>query len=386
MFSRHCALIVFFGLFFADCSTSKKEAIDDDPPPAKIIPFNEMIFESGLFAMHRAAVVTSWEQSRGAEVAVIAVAPSRESWEALQNTWFMDDERIPVGFKGTLNIAMPLWPEDGNLDDAYAGNYNAEWEKFGKSVAAKYPNAYIRIGWEMNLNDWYFKATPDNAEHWKKAFINAVISLRKASTSFRIIFNPNEGAGQTGTEDATLFYPGDEYVDLIGLDAYDWSFRSFIGHLPKTAVHRIPADIAGTPSQCLPRSPCSVQTFEHLDVSIRELAGTYDWWPGYTNDANIARHRDSEYGWNWWLDFTKRHNKKFCLPEWGIATANSASGGDNPLYINFVYPWLKENKSWVQMECYFDESADYLRSDLFTGYNPKASAEYKRWMPLLKKD
>ncbi len=33
-----------------------------------------------------------------------------------------------------------------------------------------------------------------------------------------------------------------------------------------------------------------------------------------------------------------------------------------------------------------DREADaYIRSDLFTGYNPKASAAYKNWMQLLKK-
>lgn len=318
-------------LFFYACGQSKKTVVDPDKKPgAPIIPYNGLIFESGLFAMHKATEVTKWEKERGAEVAVIAVAPSRESWPALQNTWFMDHERIPQNFKGTLNIAMPLWPEDGNLEDAYQGNYNAEWEKFGKSVAAKYPDAYIRVGWEMNLNDWYFKATPQNAGKWKQAYIHAITALRKGSSGFRFIFNPNLGKGQTGTEDASLFYPGDAYVDLIGVDAYDW-------------------------------------------------------WPGYTSEANIAQHRDTPYGWNWWLNFAKQRNKKFCVPEWGIARGNPNSGGDNPMYIDFVYAWLKDNKQWIQMECYFHESMDYLRSDLFTGYNPRATAGYKRWMPLLKK-
>lgn len=322
--------IITFLFFINACSQPKEIPIPNDIPDEKIIPMADLIFESGVFPMHRASEVTKWEKDRKAEVAVISVFPSRQSWENLQNNWFMDDQRIPANFKGTLSIGMPLWPENGNLKDAAEGNYNNEWEKFGKSVAEKYPTAYMRVGWEMNINDWYYKATPDNAEQWKQAFIHAVNALRKASPKFRIVFNPNIGAGQTGTEDAALFYPGDEYVDLIGIDAYDW-------------------------------------------------------WPGYTNDANIARHRDNKYGWNWWLNFAKSRNKKFCLPEWGIATANPNSGGDNPKYINFVYSWLKENKDWVQMECYFNETDKYLRSDLFTGYNPKATTAYKNWMSLLKK-
>lgn len=289
-----------------------------------------LVFESGVYNMNKAAEITNFENGRGKKVDIVTVFPSRESWEKLQNTWFMDDERIPSGFKGTLSVGMPMWPQDGNLTDAASGAYNDEWTNFARSLAAKYPTAYVRLGWEMNINDWYYKATPATAEDWKKAFRLAVTAMKKVAPKLRIIFNPNAGPGQTGTEDATTFYPGDEYVDLIGIDAYDW-------------------------------------------------------WPGYTNEANINYHRDQKYGWNWWLEFAKAHNKKFTLPEWGIAPANENSGGDNDMYINFVYSWLQQNKQWVQMECYFQESDAYIQSDLFLGKNPKASKEYKRWMSLLVK-
>lgn len=334
MRKKFVLLIFLAPLFVPGCSQTKTGPEPEEEstglPQETMIPLDGLLFESGVFAMHKASEVTKWEENRGAEVAIIAVMPSRTSWEEMQNTWFMDDQRIPKGFKGTLNVAVPLWPEDGSLEAAVNGSYNVEWENFGRSLASVYPDAYIRLSAEMNINDHYHKATPENAEDWKAAFRLAVTNLRKASSSFRFIFNPNEGPGQTGTRDATFFYPGDEYIDLIGIDVYDW-------------------------------------------------------WPGYTTEANIAFHRDQPYGWNWWLNYAKQRNKKFCVPEWGIATANPNSGGDNAMYINFVYSWLKENKEWIEMECYFHESDDYIRSDLFTGYNPKATAAYKQWMPLLKK-
>lgn len=291
---------------------------------------DELLFESGVYPMNKAAEITKFENARGVKVNVITVFPARESWDNLQGTWYMDEERISNNFKGTLSIGMPLWPQDGNLKDATSGLYDIQWEKFARTVSAKYPTAYVRLGWEMNLKDWYYRATPENAEEWKNAYRLAVKAIKKVAPNIRIVFNPNEGPGQTGTKDATLFYPGDEYVDLIGIDAYDW-------------------------------------------------------WPGYTNQENISHHLHQEFGWNWWLAFAKAHNKKFTLPEWGIAPANENSGGDNPKYINFVYSWLKENKEWIQMECYFQETDSYIQSDLFLGRNPKATAEYKRWMPKLKK-
>jgi hypothetical protein len=325
-------LVAFLMLFHLPCSARKHVGNKEKGEALKeeILPIGSLIFDSGVFPMHRAEEVTKWEKARGAEVDVISVFPSRESWTSLLSSWFMDDKRIPAGFQGTLNIGMPLYPRDGNLEEASKGSYNAEWEKFGRMVAAKYPTAYIRVGWEMNLNDWYYKATPHNAARWIASYRHAVTSLKKGSSTFRFIFNPNIGPGQTGTEDATDFYPGDAYVDLIGVDAYDW-------------------------------------------------------WPPYTTEENIAYHCERKYGWDWWLEFAKSRNKKFCLPEWGVATANNNSGGDNPAYINFVYSWLKENRKWVAMECYFHEADAYIRSDLFTGYNPEASAAYKSWMQLLKK-
>lgn len=287
-----------------------------------------MKWDSGLYPMNRASEVTRWEAARGRKVDVITVFPSRESWNSLQSTWFMDDQRIPAGYAGTLDVGMPLWPDNGNLATAKSGGYNAEWERFARSVAAKYPNAYIRLGWEMNLPGWKAAAYPATAEDWKTAYRHAVTSIRKGGPNLRIAWVVNEGPGQTGTQDARMFYPGDAYVDYIGMDAYDW-------------------------------------------------------WPGYTSEANIARHRDGAYGWNFWMDFARQHGKRFVLPEWGIAPANSAGGGDNPMYINFVYSWLNQNADNIAYESYFDESDSYIRSDLFTGTSPKATAEYKRWMPLL---
>jgi len=287
-----------------------------------------MYWVSGMYPMNRAAEVSKWEANRGRKVDVVTVFPSRESWDSMQSTWFMDDQRIPAGYKGTLDVGVPLWPNDGNLATAKAGGYNAQWERLARNIAAEYPDAYIRLGWEMNLPGWKAAAWANSAEDWKTAYRQAVTSIRKGGPNLRIAWVVNEGPGQTGTRDARMFYPGDAYVDYIGMDAYDWD-------------------------------------------------------PRYTTDANIAYHRDGDYGWNFWLNFAKQHNKKFVLPEWGIARANPNGGGDNPKYINFVYDWMLKNRDWIQYESYFDETEAYIRSDLFTGYNPQATAEYKRWMSLL---
>ena len=300
-----------------------------EPPETEMLPMNSLIFKSGVWAEHRVDSVVRFEKMRGVKLDIISVFTSRESWKDMQNTWFMSPAQIPPGFKGTINVGMPLWPEDCNLEEAAAGNYNAEWEKLGNSIAAKFPDAYLRPGMEMNILNMYWMATPANKEKWMQAFRHAIASLRKASDKFRIMWVVNIGLGQTGTQDATEFYPGNEWVDFIGFDVYDW-------------------------------------------------------WPPYTTVETIKRIKEGPYSWDFWLNFSKSKGKKLVIPEWGIASLHPQGGRDNPKFINFVYSWLRDNKDWIEMECYFQNTKD-IGSDLFTSRNPLSSAEYKAWMSKLKK-
>ena len=80
-----------------------------------------LIFDSGGFTMLEASSALKLEQIRGRKLDVISVAPSRENWTEMLNPWFLDSERIPAGYTGTLDVAVPLWPENGNLSTAAAG-------------------------------------------------------------------------------------------------------------------------------------------------------------------------------------------------------------------------------------------------------------------------
>lgn len=285
-------------------------------------------FDSGVFSMHQAAQASAFAARRGAALDVLTVFPTRDSWEAVLNPWWLDGERIPAGFRGTLSVGLGLWPQNGSLAAAARGDDQRHWEALGRLIARRFPTAYVRIGPEMNLkNDW--AATPANAAQWKKAFRYAARALRRGGPGLRVVWNPNEGPGQTGTQDAALFYPGDDVVDVIGIDAYDW-------------------------------------------------------WPAYTTPANWLAHRDGPYGWNHWLGFARAHGKKFALPEWGVYTGSSASGGDNALYIRHVYGWLSQNRAHIAFEAYFNDAGAYCQCSLLTaGQNPRASAEYKGWIARL---
>lgn len=294
------------------------------PPPTTPPSMNRpsgMAFDSGVYADHSGSKSAGFASMRGRQLDVVTVFPTKDSWPAMQNIWWLD--AVPPGYRGTLSVGVPMWPADGNANAAASGQYDAEWEKLGRSIASKHPDAYVRIGLEMNLNN-HWAATPANKAQWIRAFQLASVNLKKGGPSLRVVWNPNEGNGQTGFLDAAEVWPGDQYVDVVGIDAYDW-------------------------------------------------------YPGYTNDANWAAHRDHRFGWNHWLGFARAHGKKFAVPEWGLYASNPNSGGDNPKYFDYVYGWMQANASHMAYEAYFDEPMSYCQCDITTR-NPMGRASYRAWM------
>ena len=97
-------------------------------------------------------------------------------------------------------------------------------------VAAGFGSSYIRLGWEFNA-DWmgWGICNEDGsglaswASDFVPAFQNIVTSMRSvAGANFKFIWNPIDSSNSS-CPGANLenFYPGDNYVDVVALDAYD---------------------------------------------------------------------------------------------------------------------------------------------------------------------
>lgn len=293
------------------------------PPIEYVQRPSGMIWDSGSNG-HEVQQNRDFAQMRGRPLDVLGVAPTRDTWDTLLGDWWLSDDTIPADFRGTLNVALPLFPKDGSMEAAANGEYDEQWRRMGRLIAAKYPTAYVRPGWEMNIHNWDWSATPENVEQYKEGFRRAAKALKEGGPKLRIVWNVNEGKGNS-LRDATLAWPGDEHVDIVGLDAYDW-------HPP------------------------------------------YD-------EKGWEQHRTKEFGWDYWGDFARRHGKKFALPEWGVIAGNENSGGDNPKFIHYAYEWMERNADIMAFETYFDEPAEYCKCAL--SINPNARAAYQEWMDKL---
>jgi hypothetical protein len=111
----------------------------------------------------------------------------------------------------------------------------------------------------------------------------------------------------------------------------------------------------------------------------------YDMWPAYPDkaawDADYnATQNGGPRGLGAWFDLAKSHGKKFSVPEWGVNNVNrdpnGGGGFDNPYYIQAMYDFFAAHSADMAYETFFN-----LQDPGFiiypAGINPNASAKYQ---------
>jgi hypothetical protein len=184
------------------------------------------------------------------------------------------------------------------------GTYNTHYINAAKQLLAYgHGNAYIRPGWEFQ-GDWYawgYNYPGQNktsyCSNYTVAFQQMVKSFRTVSQSFKFIWNPSLSDSSTMPNIGSC-YPGDSWVDSIGLDVYDFNYSNISD---------------------------PVQRFEH-DVM------------------------DREFGLLWQQGVAQRHAKTLSYPEWGVGQV-----ADNPYMVQAMASWFVSSNSSLQ--CYWNGSA-----------------------------
>ncbi|MDG3004595.1 glycosyl hydrolase [Paludisphaera mucosa] len=242
----------------------------------------------------------------------------RSSWENLEKGhWMMMEEsgvprwRREHGDRA-LDVGVPLIPTDSgaNHDDllreAASGRRDATYRSLGGSLA-RYgtKTVYARLWWEFNMPP---------ARQDPGLFVAA---WRRAVPLIREGFLAAAGPGQTlqvvwcanaDAPDPEPFYPGDDQVDLVGLDVYGWVW----------------GDSDPTPARVVER---------------------------------VLRGR---FSLDWTAKFAADHGKPTCLGEWGNVVRKGAKhddghgAGDCPEYIDAVYDWAAACPTGCRYVCYFN--------------------------------
>jgi hypothetical protein len=267
----------------------------------------------GVYAGNSVEDVQKFEAWLGRKVDYVAAHVGRQSWQDWESSlgWQI---KLWDGIDRPRRWNIPIFPDGGSLDDAAAGKYDFRYVRAARRLAASRPQddvVIIRTGEEFN-GDWMPWKAEGKEKVFAQAFRHFVQAFRSVSDRFRFEWNVNVGDYGADPEEA---YPGDDVVDIIGMDFYynlKW----------------------------------------------------YDRDPMKAWDFMVTR----KYGLAWHQDFAKAHSKPTAYSEWGIPSNDSAP------YIEKAKDWFDSHN--VLYQIYWDSNADF-RGKLSNGQFPKSGAAFR---------
>jgi|GEM_PF-6051663 len=275
------------------------------------------------------AAVSSFESRLGRTLAQVHDYQPKDRWESLSDIswplgqWNAGDHAHHVVY------SIPMLPDSGGtLAEGASGAFNSHFRTLAlKLVAGGDGGATLRLGWEFN-GDWFrwSIAAPNGSADYAAFWRQIVITMRSVpGAAFKFDWCPSNGSSHSGGKqlDAASAYPGDAYVDYIGMDIYDQSWSS-----------------------------------QRADQSAR--------WNEYLTQKD---------GLDWQRDFAAAHGKQMSFPEWGVGhRVDGYGGGDSPYFIERMYEWIRTNN--VAYHNYFEFADTVLDAALFGGKSPNASKRF----------
>jgi glycosyl hydrolase family 26 len=274
--------------------------------------------------------VAAFSKRLGRPVDLVHDYLGKRRWSSIEDVYHLADNWRRAGFEGRTVLTVPIIPDSGgSLAQGAAGRYNRYFRELAKRlVAGGQDMAILRLGHEFN-GTWY-KWTI-NVPHGGRLFAaywrQIVVTMRSVrGARFRFDWCPVAGSSYIGGKrqlSAQSAYPGDRYVDYIGMDVFDQSWA--------------------------PRTASAAARWRHLVLQRDGLA--------------------------WHARFADAHRKPMTFPEWGLVHRDdNRGGGDAPYFIEHMHAWIQSHP--VAYSLYFesrDPSGDYR---IFGGRFPHAARTF----------
>ncbi len=278
----------------------------------------------GVFVgANQPAKVAAHEQWRGRPVARVLDYLADDDWSKIDypNWWTSGWGASP--YKGRMVYSVPMLPrETGTMQAGALGHYDHHFASAARvMVAAGQGKAVIRPGWEFNGN-WYRWSAWSEPRHYIDYFRRLVTAMRSVrGAAFKFDWSVNMGPSSMPADGA---YPGDAYVDYIGMDVYDHYWGP-----------------------------------DRIDPEVR--------WNGYMT---------MPYGLAWHRDFARAHGKPMTIPEWGVTSRSDGyGGGDAPSFVQHMYDWIAAND--VAYSNYFEYDEPDKQYALMGGRFPQSAAKFR---------
>jgi hypothetical protein len=145
------------------------------------------------------------------------------------NAWSQGKSPTAHGLTPVIGVGLGTKGDNGpgTLQQIAAGAHDDTYRGIAQAYKdAGYSTIDVRIGWEMNGNfmPWSMGNTTDSVNTWKAAFAHVADVMHGVSgIKVNVVWNPN--VSNNNQIDVKTSYPGDDKVDIIGLDIYSPTYK-----------------------------------------------------------------------------------------------------------------------------------------------------------------
>ena len=284
-----------------------------------------------------------WEAWRGRKVDIVNLKSRRkDGWEELVRSFRQKEETYDALNREGVRVSqtLPMWPRrsgsDDPLGDARAGAFDRHHAEIAAMLAGyrPLPGMVLRLAHECSSasqQDW-MGVDPDRANFaaWKAAWRRIGSVYKEAIPGLLLEWNHIRRPGI----DVRGGYPGDDLVDIVGVDSYN----------------------------------------------NKEEIGDDAGWDEYAD----RRKGGMPNGPRAWLRYAVGLGKKVGYAEWGITNPEGAGHAcDSARYVRGMHELFRDEAGHVAYECYFNcrgvAPVDHrlLADDEPSARNPQAAVAYR---------
>jgi hypothetical protein len=222
----------------------------------------------------------------------------------------------------SMTYSIPLTVQGTPLSEVAAGKHDRTYLAVARDMIDNgWAHAVVRLGWEFNGSWMPWSASKDPAAY--VAAYRRVVMLMRSVPGARFTFDWCSACGRNAISPDSV-YPGDDVVDIIGMDVYTRYYNSF---------------------DAIP--------------SLR--------WRGL---------RVTAFGLDWLVRYAAEHHKMISIPEWGtgewLISDGGTGGGDDPLFVANMADFIRENHA--AYSDYWDYRASDYDASVSNGEHPKSGA------------
>ncbi len=256
-------------------------------------------YAAGVYAgPGNVAGIAAFESKVGKPVEYAMDFINGSSWATIANPAASLSPWYGSGF--SMIWGVPIIPNNSHasLAKGATGAYDQYYLGLAQGlVSAGQGSSIIRIGWEFN-GKWFPWSAAGHAAQFVRYWRHIVTTMRSVpGAHFKFEWNPSRG--DNGAGNLAVYYPGNAYVDYVGLDVFDVEWQQY---------------------------PGASAEFENMQTQ--------------------------PYGLNWLASFSALRHKPMVFPEWGLGWGTSArraapvsgsaavSGGDNATFVNDMSRWF----------------------------------------------